>query len=476
MSKVKKFHIGKNGASECEADENSCPLGGAHFTTLDEARAEYERVMEDSGDHLEPQQKGYRPRIDMTLEQLRPVAFELDESGDVIIPEALRSKILEEIDNGYIRPAYEYGNDSDDALVMLKYSRSAMYEAHWNEATVACRGVLTDKNLTKVYARGFGKFFNTSEHDGHRLPELDENEEFVVEEKMDGSLGLITKIDGEYRVFTNGSAQRSDITTKGDEILQRLTADKEFNLPRNHTMLVEIISPVNRIVVDYGDDERLVGLGLMNNLTGDTAPREEMEKVWIGEVVPETSEPLPLKELAELPVAKNSEGFVATSTTTGLKVKLKGEDYKITHRLVTNLSTRQLSVALHMGNYDDLRASVAHSSPGRGLAVLEGAKAEIDRRVREEFLQPSKEKFEKAYEATPIEYATATPDGRKQFVQNVQQNFSKNDFGNIIALWQGREDKVWKTGYKSLKIAGKESIIGLVSAEQSEVGDADDDG
>ena len=71
-------------------------------------------------------------------------------------------------------------------LTIWNYSPKVQYERLWDDITLQCRGLVTNSK-GDVVARPFKKFFNYEEHKPEDIP----NEDFVVYEKMDGSLGIL---------------------------------------------------------------------------------------------------------------------------------------------------------------------------------------------------------------------------------------------------------------------------------------------
>ena len=91
---------------------------------------------------------------------------------------------------------------TDDRLRILNYTAKATYSRHWNEATIACRGLILD-DADGVVARPFPKFFGPSEPDAPAVPTRQEME---VTAKLDGSLGIAyTRPEGDVRLATRGS-------------------------------------------------------------------------------------------------------------------------------------------------------------------------------------------------------------------------------------------------------------------------------
>ena len=61
---------------------------------------------------------------------------------------------------------------ADGRLRILNYTAKATYSRHWNEATIACRGLILD-DADGVVARPFPKFFGPSEPDAPAIPPLE---------------------------------------------------------------------------------------------------------------------------------------------------------------------------------------------------------------------------------------------------------------------------------------------------------------
>jgi T4 RnlA family RNA ligase len=222
-------------------------------------------------------------------------------------------------------------------LYIYNYSAKAQYDRVWNEVTLACRGLILDAEM-RVLARPFAKFFNLGEHENQIIP----NETFEVYEKMDGSLGILYWFNGEPFIATRGSFN-SEQAQKANMILKNKYADAIQNLSTDKTYLFEIIYPQNRIVVDYGTREELVLLAVINNETGMDEPLADigfpMAKRYDG-----INDIQLLKGLQE----ENREGFVIKYNS-GLRYKVKFEEYLRIHRIVTQVSTINIWEYLRAG-------------------------------------------------------------------------------------------------------------------------------
>lgn len=220
---------------------------------------------------------------------------------------------------------------------IYNYTEKTQFDGHWNEATLECRGlILSDDG--EIIARPFKKFFSI-EQLGGKFPDGP----FAVYEKLDGSLGILYWREDGPALSTRGSFV-SDQAIKGTEILRKKYGRALFN--RHQTYLFEIIYPENRIVVDYGDMEDIILLAVIDNDTGVDLPLPD-----IGIPVVKRFDGFhDFAEVCEMQ-RENAEGFVALFWN-GERVKIKHEEYKRLHRILTVVNARHIWDALRNG--DDL--------------------------------------------------------------------------------------------------------------------------
>jgi len=219
-------------------------------------------------------------------------------------------------------------------LTIWNYTPKVQYERLWDEITLQCRGLVTNSK-GDIIARPFKKFFNYEEHKPEEIP----NEDYVVYEKMDGSLGILFNYNSEWILATRGSFT-SPQAIKGKEILDRhdISAWRKDN-----TYLFEIIYPENRIVVDYGSEEKLVVIGGVHTETGDEIPDSSL--FWTQEsgfeVVTTYKTWGEGYDLLKEEISKEKEGYVIRFKN-GFRMKIKGDEYKRLHRILTNISNRDI--------------------------------------------------------------------------------------------------------------------------------------
>ena len=234
--------------------------------------------------------------------------------------------LAEAIANGHIRTQ----TNPDGQLRIYNYTEKAQYERAWNTATLQCRGLIVDHD-GNVIARPFPKFFNSDEPEAR----ITDTGAVTVLDKLDGSLGILYRTPaGETRIATRGSFA-SEQAIHATHVYQHRYAD--WAPPAGVTPLFEIIYPENRIVLDYGQLDDLVLLGGVDIATGRSIPAEAID--WPGlkaDVFPYAS----LQEALAAPPRTNAEGYVVHFHETDHRVKIKQEDYKALHRIVTRWNER----------------------------------------------------------------------------------------------------------------------------------------
>lgn len=233
-------------------------------------------------------------------------------------------------------------------LDIYNYSRTCQYSRHWDSITLACRGLVLDRDGV-VVANPFPKFFNMEEHTPAEIP----NEPFEVYEKVDGSLGICFYYAGEWHMATRGSFV-SEQAIRGRELLNKYNI--RFGMIPGYTYLFEIIYKSNRIVVDYGDYEGLIVLGVYDNATGKESSIDEMKNE--GFDVVKKYDGISDYSLLKGMVADDSEGFVIRFKS-GMRMKIKGNEYIKLHKIRTNISTTTVwEIMSNGGTMEDILKDV----------------------------------------------------------------------------------------------------------------------
>jgi len=250
------------------------------------------------------------------------------------------------VDNGLV----EAKDHPKLPLTIYNYSRECQFEQRWDQVTLQCRGLILDHE-NRIVARGFNKFFNYEEVENKG--EIPVNDEYVyVQEKMDGSLGILFHYSNDWHMATRGSFE-SDQAKAGLEILK-----KKYDLGKFHPTvcyICEIIYPENRIVVDYAEEKlmflsavmegREVNWGTAKALFHSSGILDE-DIVWTAMDTITENIFKRYKNLNE----SDKEGFVLRFHPSNYRVKIKFDEYIRLHRLLTNFSNLDIWECLRNGD------------------------------------------------------------------------------------------------------------------------------
>lgn len=253
------------------------------------------------------------------------------------------NKIQAEVAAGYINVQQH----PQFPLRIFNYSQKAQYEWRWTPETRQCRGLILDDD-GKIVARPFEKFFSYEQLKGE-VP----SEPFKVYEKADGSLGILFWWDNKPHIATRGSFV-SDQAIRATRIFRERYAELPFDQTNTITYLFEIILPENRIVVDYGEMEDLVLLAAIDTASGFEFPLEDFNPAVF--TLPIIRRYDGIQDFTQLQAMAepNKEGFVVRFES-GTRVKLKFEEYKRLHKLLTGVNERHIWGELKADrNLDDI--------------------------------------------------------------------------------------------------------------------------
>lgn len=233
----------------------------------------------------------------------------------------------------------KYGNvrvQQQDNLAIFSYTRQAAY-GDWNYFERVARGLIINTNTGEIVARPFDKFFNWGE--GERTtdaPLID------VLDKADGSLGILYRHQGVFRIATRGSF----ISEQAQWATQWLDQLDLTNFPDEITLLFEIIYPENQIVLDYHGYAGLILLGARNRHNGVAYGYPIVQRLAQRIGVPVITK-YPVPTVDELLILTNSittlerEGYVGVFAD-GQMFKFKTKPYTEIHGLINQLTTKKV--------------------------------------------------------------------------------------------------------------------------------------
>lgn len=231
-------------------------------------------------------------------------------------------------------------------LNILNYTNMAQIDSAWNDVTRKCRGLIYNAETEEILARPFEKFFNSNQPEAPDWTQWP-HEHIRVQDKMDGSLGILYPsplTHSGWAVATRGS-----FTSEQALRATRLLNDKyrDFVGRKYATYLVEIIYPENRIVVNYAGREDLVLLDILDTQDGDSI-LDDAFRQW-----GHHARPFPRVERFRPEDVNlnrtNAEGYVITNLRTNERVKVKFEEYKRLHKLLTGVSAKTIWELLAKG-------------------------------------------------------------------------------------------------------------------------------
>lgn len=320
-------------------------------------------------------------------------------------------------------------------LAIINYADIVQIQGIWDHETRTARGLIVNTDTMEVVARPFKKFFNY----GQEAVDYDLDAPlYHVGNKYDGSLGIVyRRPDGRLAVATRGSFESeqakhaTELIVDGTDVVDPYAL--AYYIDQGFTPLCEIIYPENRIVVDYGKDDYLADLGIVENATGDYTPPLGS---W--------NQGHTMRQMLGWVDRPNSEGWVLW-TDPQTAVKVKQQDYIELHRIVTGLNRKSVWRALSKGE-DEFKA-LLEQLPDELYAWAEGVASEL----REEYAEIMREAdmwFICILDSTYAEHDYFPEIDRKFFAQKVAAMIPKQYAGFMFAFLDGKigqvQDKIWK--------------------------------
>lgn len=234
-------------------------------------------------------------------------------------------------------------------LLLLNYTKGAVYENRWNFLERVSRGLIIDCVTGEVVARPFDKFFNWGEKG------TTDAKVVSVSEKVDGVLGILYRECGKLKIATRGSFD-SVFAVWATKWLKENGRELDI-IEDNLTFLFEIVYPGSRIVIDYEGYEGLYLTDIRNRHTGEyIRPYEAITETahYHGFGVPETKE-LDTRGLIRSTyiLPPNKEGYVAEFAD-GSRYKFKGQAYTKISKSIQRISFKNTLTHVREGTTQDM--------------------------------------------------------------------------------------------------------------------------
>lgn len=270
---------------------------------------------------------------------------------ELIDPVLLDEMIAKRYVNVQELPGYGYK--------IYNYSKLCTIDHVWNDVTETCRGIITDKD-DNIIARPFRKFYNFEEIENKNIiPDLP----FKIYDKRDGSLGILYWTEEGIPMIATRGSFISDQANFATNLLRKILRGKKteiglmdfnndlmsfvtmnrlqngFELKNvRYTLLFEIIYPGDRHVVNYGKEEDITLLAIIDNETGGEIDPDILSPIF--NVVKEY-DVKEWKTIRDKYDGDNAEGFVVKFEN-NFRMKLKYEQWFRKNALMAGLSKRKV--------------------------------------------------------------------------------------------------------------------------------------
>lgn len=168
---------------------------------------------------------------------------------------------------GLVLRTINWVSTGEGFYLLVKYSKN-IWNTGWHELAKICRGKVIDIEKRKIIVYPYDKFFNLNEveetKEENLMPLLmNPKAKVYVTEKKDGSAIMVTKLPkGRMPIInTNGNFDNVQVDL-ARHLLQNKYKKFYSNVPIGYTFIFELIHPLNKIIVDYGDTEGLYLTGI----------------------------------------------------------------------------------------------------------------------------------------------------------------------------------------------------------------------
>jgi hypothetical protein len=214
--------------------------------------------------------------------------------------------------------------------------------AKWKKDNLHFRSSVWNYNGELISA-SFPKFFNWGEQPD-LSPVPNSLKHCTVVEKLDGSLLIVSKYNGQYILRTRGTVDASTMANGHElEIFKNTILSKlaDNNDTWDYSVLFEWLSPINKIVLNYGDEPSWRLIGFINHINYSLAQQDMLDAMAkkYGFDRPPTYTFSDVEDLLkDVDQWRGKEGVVVYSKNDQMLHKCKSEWYLKLHYLKSELS------------------------------------------------------------------------------------------------------------------------------------------
>ena len=228
----------------------------------------------------------------------------------------------------------------------------------WRQDNKHMRSVVVNY-AGEVISAGFPKFTNWGENPDH-FPVPNSLKHCTVVEKLDGSLLIVSKYNGQYILRTRGTVDASTLANGHElEIFKNTILSKlaDNNDTWDYSVLFEWLSPINKIVLNYGDEPSWRLIGFINHINYSLAQQDMLDAMAkkYGFDRPPTYTFSDVQDLLkDVDQWRGKEGVVVYSKNDQMLHKVKGAWYLALHHMKSELSNieKVIDVWLEQGMPD----------------------------------------------------------------------------------------------------------------------------
>jgi len=254
----------------------------------------------------------------------------------------------------------------------------------WTQDNKHMRSVVVNYE-GEVISAGFPKFTNWGENPDH-FPVPNSLRNCTVMEKLDGSLLSVSKYKGQYILRTRGTVDASVLANGFElEVFKSTILNKleDNNDTWGYSVLFEWLSPVNKIVLSYGDEPMWKLIGFIDHTDYSLATQDMLDLMAkkYDFLRPETYTFTDVNDLLRnVDKWKGKEGVCVYSKNDQYIHKVKSSDYLIKHRFkseATLENTLDLYFSYGKPSYQEFESKLTETFDYECFEMVRGYASQI---------------------------------------------------------------------------------------------------
>ena len=254
----------------------------------------------------------------------------------------------------------------------------------WRQDNKHLRSVVVNYD-GEVISAGFPKFTNWGENPDH-FPVPTSLRNCTIMEKLDGSLLIVSKYKGQYILRTRGTVDASTMANGHElELFKSTILNKlhDNNDTWNYSVLFEWLSPINKIVLSYGDESiwKLVGFVDHSDYSLATQDMLDLMAKKYDFLRPEIYTFTDVNDLLQnVDQWKGKEGVCVYSKNDQTIHKVKSADYLIKHRFkseATLENTLDLYFSYGKPSYQEFESKLTETFDYECFEMVRGYASQI---------------------------------------------------------------------------------------------------